>query len=228
MIDFHAHVLPGVDHGSHDLSESISQLSLLKHAGVGTVVASSHFYPAQHTVEGYLERASRALTQIREEIAPENRPQLCRGAEVLLCESLDKMEGIEKLCVEGSSCMLLELPFASWSDALIDTAFRMIQGDFTVVLAHIDRYRDRLDIIDEMLAAGAKAQLNAEGLCGMFAAKRWRSYWENGSVVALGSDLHGADQKAVERYSVLQKKLGENFARVMQASEALLADAVRY
>ena len=228
MIDFHAHVLPGVDHGSHDIAESGAQLALLKQAGVQTVVASSHFYPAQHTVDGYLERASRALTQIREEIAPESRPQLCRGAEVLLCESLDKMEGIERLCVEGTSCMLLELPFASWSDALIDTAFRMIQGKLTVVLAHIDRYRDRLDMIHEMLDAGAYAQLNAEGLCGMFAVKRWQDDLTQGRVVALGSDLHGADRKAVERFAALQKKLGENGARVMQASEALLADAVRY
>lgn len=227
MIDFHAHILPGVDHGSHDLAESTAQLALLKQAGVETVVASSHFYPAQHTVEGYLARSTQALEALMQ-IGEDQLPRICRGAEVLLCESLDKMDGVEKLCVEGSSCMLLELPFASWSDGLIDTAFRMIQGDFTVVLAHIDRYRDRLDIIDEMLAAGAKAQLNAEGLCGMFAAKRWKRYLENGSVVALGSDLHGADQKAVERFASLQKKLGGDHAKIMASTAEILADAVRY
>ena len=45
MIDFHSHVLPGMDDGSASLEESIAMLRMEAEQGITQVVATPHFYP---------------------------------------------------------------------------------------------------------------------------------------------------------------------------------------
>ncbi|MBQ9915509.1 MAG: hypothetical protein IJO50_05120, partial [Clostridia bacterium] len=42
MIDFHAHVLPGIDDGAKDIHEAHQLLLSQKNQGIDTVVATSH------------------------------------------------------------------------------------------------------------------------------------------------------------------------------------------
>ena len=43
MIDFHSHILPGIDDGSRDVDMSLKMVDALKSQGVDTVCATSHF-----------------------------------------------------------------------------------------------------------------------------------------------------------------------------------------
>ena len=45
LVDYHAHILPGCDHGSDGTETSKRQLEAAKAAGIETVCATSHFYP---------------------------------------------------------------------------------------------------------------------------------------------------------------------------------------
>ena len=51
MVDFHSHILPGVDHGSASLEMSVEMLKTAKKAGVATIVATPHFY--KHKMKAY-------------------------------------------------------------------------------------------------------------------------------------------------------------------------------
>ena len=44
MIDFHSHILPGMDDGSKSTQESLEMLDMLRAQGVDTVAATPHFY----------------------------------------------------------------------------------------------------------------------------------------------------------------------------------------
>ena len=44
MIDFHSHILPGIDDGSSDIGESLEMLRLCVQNGVETVVLTPHCY----------------------------------------------------------------------------------------------------------------------------------------------------------------------------------------
>ena len=44
MIDFHTHILPGMDDGSKNIEESIQMLKMQAEQGIRCVVASPHFY----------------------------------------------------------------------------------------------------------------------------------------------------------------------------------------
>ena len=138
IIDFHAHILPGADHGSKDTNTTKSQLELLKKAGVEAVVATPHFYPQNDNVESFLDRR-KACTEELLTIVGE-RPEIYLGAEVLVCAGIDHMPGLERLCIEGTDVILLEMPFSSWRDEHIEAVGKISRSGLTVVMAHIDRY----------------------------------------------------------------------------------------
>ena len=50
MLDFHTHILPGVDDGSRNVDESMQMLARMKEQGVSQVVATPHFYADDESV----------------------------------------------------------------------------------------------------------------------------------------------------------------------------------
>lgn len=224
-IDFHSHIIPGADHGCASSDEAVQQLIMMRNAGIATVVATPHFYPAQHDVEDFLARVDFGVERLLSKL-PENAPSLHLGAEVLLCPRLHKMDGFESLCIRGTRVMLLELPFSGCNKDMIETVGDMLDLGYTIVLAHIDRYiKNFSDQIDCLLEMGAWAQINASSLKGFFDRKRLMPYLESGRVVAFGSDLHGADQKAMDAYAALAKLPNGLFDRVCEQTRMLLENA---
>ena len=47
MIDFHSHVLPGIDDGSDCVEESLEMLHTAKKQGVSMMLATPHFYRSE-------------------------------------------------------------------------------------------------------------------------------------------------------------------------------------
>ena len=52
-----------------------------------------------------------------------------------------------------------------------------------------------------MLEAGARLQLNASSLDRFFKKKSLYKWINNGDVIALGSDIHGKDEKAYKSFT---------------------------
>ena len=65
MIDFHTHILPGMDDGSKDVRESVSMLRLEGKRGIDTVCLTPHFYAEQNSPEQFLERRKRAWQKLK-------------------------------------------------------------------------------------------------------------------------------------------------------------------
>lgn len=223
-IDFHSHILPGADHGSRNLSESLAQLAMLESFGVDTVVATPHFYPNSMGVDRFLrvvDSASKELSDHR----PATSPRIAIGAEVLYCDGLERMEGLDHLCIRGTNVLLLELPLEVWSSELFHTVERLTQR-FTVLLAHIDRYIvEQEEEIHALLGAGAYAQVNAAALASLSKRRRLSPLWDTDRIVALGSDLHKTEKKACRAMHSAEKRLGDRFDVIMNRAAALLSNA---
>ncbi len=227
LIDFHSHILPRADHGSTGIEESRGQMRMIEPYGVDTMVATPHFYPEQHRIEDFFPRVDGAVEALRQEGIPFVR-RLCLGAEVLYCEHIEKMEGLERLCIRGTDVLLLELPLGRWNDTLFDTVELLLRR-FTVVLAHIDRYvREEAEGIETLLRMGALAQVNAYSLFSFGEHRRLIPFLESDSFVALGSDLHNLDKKSYFKFITAEKKLGTLHGTVMERSAALLQEATNY
>ena len=201
LIDFHAHILPCADHGSDGKNTSLSQLAYASSVGVNTVVATPHFYPHKHKVKDFLERRSASYCDLKGAYGGDIN--IILGAEVLLCENINKLPDVDKLCIEGTHAILLELPFSSFKHSYYETVESLISDGFDVILAHADRYD--ADIIDSLVTLGAKIQLNASSLSSLFVKKHIKSWIERGIVVAIGSDIHMADKRA---YAAFKKAVG--------------------
>ena len=65
MIDFHAHILPGIDDGSKSVDESLVMLAMEAEQGVGCVVATPHFYPRHDDPREFLTVRDAALSVLR-------------------------------------------------------------------------------------------------------------------------------------------------------------------
>ena len=225
LIDFHAHILPGADHGSSGMEESLNQLALMHHVGVDTVVATPHFYPNQHKLDFFLSRVTSSAEKIAQR-SPET-PQICVGAEVLYCDGLNEMEHLDRLCIRGTDLLLLELPMDHWTREVFLTIEALLRR-YRVILAHIDRYvRFQAEEIGIFLEMGALAQVNTDAFFSFTEKRKIAPFLRNGQIVALGSDLHNANKRTYERFYNATRRLGDETSDIMRRSAELLKNAER-
>ena len=126
MIDFHAHILPGADHGSDGIETSLRQLELAEAAGVDTVVATPHFYPQVDRFSDFLRlREATASLLVNRYHGP---IRILLGAEVHMCVGLDHLDGIDELCISGTDVILSELSFRGYAGNMGETFERMLDS----------------------------------------------------------------------------------------------------
>ena len=221
IIDFHAHIIPKADHGCDSAETARSQLELANAAGVDTVVATPHFYPHQQTVGQFLksrEQGKKLLVSVWDD----GFPKVLMGAEVLVCPGMEHMENIEQLCIEGSDhALLLELPFENLNDEIWTTVFEIWEKGFTPVLAHLNRYPP--DVVIQAENFGIPIQLNAEAFQLIVHRKKWKRFAQTSNVVALGSDIHGANENSYKVFSTAVHSLGQAADEVMTKAKKILS-----
>ena len=223
-IDFHAHILPGMDHGSRDLSEAIVQWRLLSDLGVARVVATPHFYAQDEpSVDDFVARRDAAAQALRNAVSGTMRLSL--GAEVLLFRGLDRMEGLDRLCIEGTNAILLEMPLGGFDSAEVETVERIAALGLCPVIAHIDRYL--VDTLALLLGNDSvRFQVNAGAFLGLSRrAACLRRMAEDGVIAAIGSDLHGTDRRALRGFARAMARLGAGADMIFKRTATLLDGA---
>ncbi len=198
MIDFHSHILPGIDDGSGSVKESVRMLEALASQGVDTVVASSHFYATERTLSRFLQRRGEAMEKLSSALKP-GMPRILLGAEVLYFPGVSRMEELPQLCIEGTDILLLEMPFTAWTEAMTrevhDLAY---QGRVQVMLAHIERYYadQPVDVWDAFLDEGILMQSNADFFVRWKTRRKALRLLREGRIHLLGTDCHNMEERA--------------------------------
>ncbi len=217
MIDFHSHILPGMDDGSADLDESLDMLQLCHEGGTEIIVATPHFYAREESIDAFLERREEAYAVLAPWVS---QPEVILGAEVYYYTGISYTEKLEALCVEGTDVLLLEMPFHRWSKQMLDEVLELAgSGRVTVLLAHINRYwRDQPEDIWQRLAdRGVLFQVNAEAfLGGWLQRRRAMGFLNEGRIAVLGSDCHNMDARQPNldlAMEVIRKKAGSDAVR---------------
>lgn len=218
IIDFHAHILPRADHGSNSVENSLSQLSLAKECGVSRIVATPHFYPARENLDTFIKRRDDSFRSLEQALF-DGAPSIAPGAEVLICDNIEHLPGLDRLCIGKSNIILLELPFNDFQVGYIYSVRNMIKSGYRIILAHADRYN--VEHIYSLLDVGAQIQLNADSLNRFFKRRALYKWVEEGAVVALGSDIHGPDRAAYNDFAVAKKKLGIDLEYIKRQSDRI-------
>lgn len=187
-LDYHAHILPECDHGSDSVEISQKQVAMAKEAGIQTICATPHFYPHKDSISSFLTRRAHSLEVLRSVLTDED-PQVIVGAETLICDAMEKMDGLCDLCLQGTNELLLEMPFYKWPESIWETIFRLNdRSDLQIVIAHADRYP--IEDIEVLIQAGIPLQLNVKCLLNPFRLKTYLSWIKKNNVWYLGSDIH--------------------------------------
>lgn len=196
MLDIHTHILPGMDDGSRSVRESLEMLRTLRGQGVDTVVLTSHFYAEEEDPDSFLERRQKAYDRLVSGMDGDDYPKLLLGAEVCYYIGVSRTEGIERLCIEGTPLLMLELPKTHWDRSTLEETIELAtDGRVIVLLAHIDRYLEynKLDIFEMLSMRGALMQINAGFAENRKNRRMLKSLFRSGLVQFIGTDCHGMD-----------------------------------
>lgn len=229
LVEMHAHILPGMDDGSKSVEMSIEMLHRLAEMGVAEVCATSHYYAGQNSVTMYLERRAMALEQLREAVgAQDDLPCILPAAEVAYFRGVEEHHP-ERLCIENTRTLMLEMPFSEWTDQQTE-AVTVLALDLhsNVVLVHPERFcfssnnRRRLK---ELASLPIALQVNADTLLHWRSRKQGLELLELTSTPLLGSDCHNTTSRPPNlkggREMVL-RKLGEKFLDRMDENARML------
>ncbi len=218
MIDFHCHILPKVDDGSKSIAESIAMLEAQAAQGVTVSVATPHFYANRESVDSFLSRRD-AAADLLKATANDSLPQILCGAEVSYYNGISKLDGLERLCIEGSKLLLMEMPMAKWGELTLAELVKLAcRGDITVALAHIERYMglQSRDTIYRLIDSGILMQCNANFFTDFRTGRKAKAMLGRGEIRLIGSDCHNMTSRKPRigmAFDAIEKKLGSRFLR---------------
>lgn len=228
FVDFHSHILPGVDDGAKSVDESIDMLLLEKEQGIDVVVATPHFYTENNTVEKFLADRQQAYQNLMDAASARalQLPQILLGAEVYLSVDTLGLADIERLCIGDTRTILLEMPFTQWGSWVYDGVYRLLAGKgLKPVIAHLERYSFlKFEMIEKLLRMDLSVQLNAEAFVLRENKKITARLMKDGYVDVIGSDAHNM---AVRKSSLdtAIKKIEKKYGR--DCVEAFMENACR-
>lgn len=233
MIDFHTHILPGIDDGSSSVEESVRMLEMLEQQGVKKALLTPHFYAYSSTAEDFSERRESALRKLVN--ALQEKPvniDLYLGCEVLFFEELWRIDNLESFCIKGTNYIMVEMPFSPWTSSLLDSMGKLVSKGYIPVVAHFERYlrfRGNVEKLYELAEMGALLQMNCAYINKFFTRTKALRFIKKGYVFAIGTDCHNlSDRKPdyVTAAKLVKNKLGEKqYTKFVLGQSLLLKNA---
>ena len=229
-VDFHTHILPGIDDGCASLEESIALLQMQAQQGIRHVVATPHFYAHHDHLDAFLERREAAEQLLRAEMAKyPDLPQLHVGTEVHYFAEMSQSEHLHRFAISGTRHILIEMPLCPWTEQM----YRQLEQIYThqgltPIVAHVDRYIRPLQthqIPQKLGKLPVLVQANAEFFLNKQTASMAMRLLGNGQIHLLGSDCHNAVDRKPNLQSAcaaIEKRLGQKAAAIAQWEQAVL------
>lgn len=214
VIDFHSHILPGLDDGSKDIHMTSAMLTEAKRQGIDVMVATPHFYGDSMKLETFLKDRREAFAAASE-AAEQVGIQLYCGSEVAYFRGISRAEDIRQLCIRGTNLMMVEMPFHAWTGQELRELEALIHSGVRPIIAHLERFpyfQEDKSMIDQLLDLPVLIQVNAGPLLRWSNRRRPLRWLKEGQAHLLGSDAHNTSSRSVNlgpAREVIRKKLGQ-------------------
>ena len=159
MIDFHSHILPGIDDGSRSIEQTIRMLKEAKEAGFTKIISTSHY------IEGYYESDEAERTELLNEVQKNiSGIELYLGNEIYITNNMiNLIQNKKASTINNSKYVLFEFPLSAKSMNDKEVVYRLIENGFVPIIAHPERYsyvQDNPEYIEELAEMGALFQAN--------------------------------------------------------------------
>lgn len=218
MIDFHAHLLPGIDDGSDCVDTSLAMLERWRGQGIQRICCTPHFYASRNTPDHFLEKRQNAYEDLLAAMHAQRTgccPTLLLGAEVHFFDGMSSSADLDRLCLQGTNLLLLEMPFGKWTDRMLEETAQISRRGLQPVAAHIERYFDfnsGRTLRRFMEETGVLIQCNAEFFLERRSARKALHMLKKEQIHFLGSDAHNLGDRQPNlgpALDLIGRKLGE-------------------
>ncbi len=222
MVDFHTHLLPYIDDGAKDETMSLEMLNMSLADGVELCVATPHC--VIHTpddIDSFITSRRHSYKKLKTAMAESGKayPDIILGAEVYLNHDISTLDGIERLCVENTNCMLIEFPHIKQDPRTTEWLYSIMLRGIQPIVAHIDRYPKRESIIADMQGMNLVYQINASNFLSFGTRRLVKKLIMTGELFLVSSDMHNTSSRRCNMASAYKqaKKLFPDIADDMFA-----------
>lgn len=199
MIDFHAHILPGIDDGAKDVKMSLDMLHESYLQGVRTVIATPHCYLMEEkNIDSFLKKRQKSYEELMDAIKKDERPfpKIILGCELRIIKEVPDMNYLKKLCIEGTDYLLVEMPYKDWNVNNYDLLYAMILRGIKPIIAHIERFWDKKKEFYNLYSLELLYQVNADAFIHFAGKRRASQLFASGALHIIGSDMHNTSSRA--------------------------------
>ena len=213
LVDFHNHVLPGIDDGAKTIDDSVMMLRKFEELGVKKVIASPH-----SMADGYINSTEKIL-QKRDEVREAIKKnainiQFDAAAEYYMDELFMQKIETKDLLVIGKNYVLMELSYLSKPNNTADAIYKLQVAGYNLILAHPERYpyyyENNFEHYKAFKDRGVYFQINIGSLAGRYgdgAQFTAEKMIDENLVEFVSSDLHTVNQFELLRNCLKQKHL---------------------
>lgn len=234
IIDFHSHILPGMDDGARNVSVSGKMLHLSRRAHTAVQALTPHYYPWREEAGRFLERRDQSYLKLCGELSEEWPQLLLLGAEVAFFPGMSELE-LSPFCLDGERLLLVELPFRSWDSQVTDVLAQLtLDRGYHVILAHVERFVSYRGNKEKILSLGdlpITMQMNCESFLPLFKRRAAFRLAEELKPVLLGTDAHGVTERVYnmkEGRAALSEHFGKAFLKKTdRCGETLLRNILK-
>jgi protein-tyrosine phosphatase len=173
MIDWHSHILPGIDDGAADIEQSLLMGSALAAAGFTTVYCTPHMMRGCFDADN--DQVRRGVVELQVHMDSRRIPlTLLPGREYCLDEYLLDFLG-DPLPLGDSRSILVEIPLQTTPEMVRQLLYGVVRAGFDPVIAHPERCpllapveprlasRGVLGTLKDLLSGGARGRQQEAG-----------------------------------------------------------------
>ncbi len=208
MIDFHSHILPGIDDGSKNLEQSIAMVNEAKKVGFTKIISTSHY------MENYYECNEKDRRQLLKKVQENVQGiELILGNEIYITNNIiELLQNGQASSINGTKYVLFEFPLIAtrpMNDK--EVIYRLVENGYVPIIAHPERYpfiQENPDYLFELEEMGALFQSNYGSIIGMYglkAKKTLKILLKNNLISFFGSDVHRPEQVYNKMPKIIKK-----------------------
>ncbi|MDU1414403.1 MAG: CpsB/CapC family capsule biosynthesis tyrosine phosphatase [Clostridium sp.] len=240
IVDFHSHIIPGVDDGARDMKEALDMVRLAMESDTEKIVATPHYHMRRGFQVSY-DEIKNLVNNLRKEVNDNKIDiEIVCGQEVgYNSEILNLYNKGDIGCIEGTNYMLIEFPLGQFSTTkALDNIYELQIKDVRPIIAHPERYKRFIEdptLVNRFIKEGYLFQLNVGSLNGDFgkeAKNLAEHYLKQGLYSTYGSDGHRYDDRNTDMTDgrkILRRKYKEFLVKMEEETKAILEnDLITY
>jgi protein-tyrosine phosphatase len=206
MLDFHSHLIPGVDDGAANVDESRAGLNAMIASGITGIITTPHIGASlieRGMVDQYLEAIAAGWETLQALVTTEfPKLKIARGFEVMLDVPHPRLDN-PVFRLAGTPFVLVEFPFMNIPPNSTHPLRELRDAGWMPILAHPERYvniEQQLGLVEHWRDAGAFMQINSGSLVGNYGARAKKialAILQSGQADYMCSDYHSRGKCSV-------------------------------